>query len=224
MIEAVVFDLDGVLIDSEPAWEQVRRSLVAEYGGRWPPEAQSRLMGMSTREWAQYLVELGVGLPPEQVADLVIDRMVEHYAQELPLLRGALGAVRRLAGRWPLGLASSSPRRLIDAVLARSGLAALFSSTVSTEEVARGKPAPDVYLAVTERLGVHPAACVAVEDSTNGLRSALAAGLIAMAVPQPAYPVDGTVLQQAARVLPSLDELTADLVESLAREGRPEGP
>jgi HAD superfamily hydrolase (TIGR01509 family) len=223
VIEAVVFDLDGVLIDSEPVWEQVRRSLVAEYGGHWAPEAQSRLMGMSTHEWAQYLVELGVGLPPEQVADIVIDRMVERYADELPLLPGTLGAVPRLAGRWPLGLASSSPRRLIDAVLARSGLAALFSTTVSTEEVARGKPAPDVYLAVIERLGAHPAACVAVEDSTNGLKSALAAGLIAIAIPRQRYPVDGTMLQQAARVLPSLDELTADLVESIPSAAHPDG-
>src|ERR1700719_3934245 len=113
MIEAVVFDLDGVLIDSEPVWEQVRRQLVAEHGGHWAPEAQQRMMGMSTGEWATYLSEdLGVGLPPDTVAALVTERMAARYAERLPLMPGAVEAVRGLAVRWPLALASASPPSL----------------------------------------------------------------------------------------------------------------
>lgn len=217
MVDAVVFDLDGVLVDSEPVWEEVRRGLVEEYGGHWAEDGQARLMGMSTREWARYLSdELGVDLPPERVAELVIDRMAQRLTRDPPLMPGASDAVRLLADRWPLGLASSSPRRLIDAVLAASGLARAFRVTVSTEEVARGKPAPDVYLAVVEGLGARPPSCVAVEDSTNGLRSAMAAGLRAIAVPQPRYPVDQAVLQEAIAVLLDLRDLTPDLVHSIA--------
>jgi HAD superfamily hydrolase (TIGR01509 family) len=207
-VDAVVFDLDGVLIDSEPVWEQVRRGYVAESGGRWQPDSQQRLMGMSTPEWARYLSEeLGVGRDPERVAADVIDRMAGRYDEELPLLPGAVDAVRRAADRWPLGLASSSPRRLIDTVLAAAGLASSFAVTVSTEEVARGKPAPDVYLAVASKLGVPPAACVAVEDSSNGLRSAHAAGMRVVAVPHPAYPPQPDALALADRVVTGLDDL-----------------
>ena len=118
MIAAVIFDLDGVLVDSEPVWEWVRRGLVAERGGQWAPDAQRRLMGMSTQEWATYLSEdLGVGLPPGEVATLVVDRMAASYREHLPLLPGAVEAVRRLAARWPLGLASSAPAVLIGTVL-----------------------------------------------------------------------------------------------------------
>ena len=157
MIEAVVFDLDGVLIDSEPVWEEVRRGLVAERGGHWAPDAQRRLMGMSTQEWARYLSEdLGVGLPPDQVAALVIDRMAARYRERIPFLPGAVEAVRRLAGRWPLGLASSAPAVLIETVLDAAGLRSYFQVTMSTEQVPHGKPAPDIYLAVTARLGVSP--------------------------------------------------------------------
>jgi HAD superfamily hydrolase (TIGR01509 family) len=214
--EAVVFDLDGVLVDSEPVWEKVRRSLVAERGGRWQPDTQRRLMGMSTAEWSRYLSEeLGVGMSPEEVARAVIDGMAERYRDSLPLLRGAAGAVRRMASRWRLGLASSSPPRLIRLVLDQAGVADLFAATVSTEEVARGKPAPDVYLAVVDRLGVLPGRAVAIEDSSNGLRSAAAAGLRVVAVPRPEYPPDPQALEAADRVLADLDELTVDVVAAL---------
>ncbi len=204
----MVFDLDGVLIDSEPVWEQVRRGYVAESGGRWLPDSQQRLMGMSTPEWARYLSdELGVGRDPDRVATDVVDRMARRYDEELPLLPGAVDVVRRAASRWPLGLASSSPRRLIDTVLAVAGLASSFAATVSTEEVPRGKPAPDVYLAVASKLGVAPAACLAVEDSSNGLRSARAAGMRVVAVPRPEYPPQADALALAERVVAHLDDL-----------------
>jgi HAD superfamily hydrolase (TIGR01509 family) len=217
MIEAVVFDLDGVLIDSEPVWEQVRRGLVAERGGHWAPDAQSRLMGMSTPEWARYLsADLGVGLPPTQVAAIVVDRMAASYQEHLPLLPGAVEAVRRLAARWPLGLASSAPAALIETVLQSAGLRPDFQVTMSTEQVPRGKPAPDIYLAVAEGLGVPPASCAAVEDSSNGLRSAAAAGLHVIAIPRPQYPPDPDALARTSLVLPDLDGLTPEaLLQSL---------
>lgn len=217
MIRAVVFDLDGVLVDSEPVWEQVRRGLVAELGGHWAPDAQRRIMGMSTQEWARYLSEdLGVGLPPERVAELVTDRMAARYAEHVPLLAGATDAVHRMGARWPLGVASSSPLRLIDSVLRYAGLRSCFSVVMSTEQVARGKPAPDIYLAVTAALGCPPPECAAVEDSSNGLRSAAAAGLRVIAIPQPEYPPDPDALAQASLVPSSLAGLTTDAVAALA--------
>jgi HAD superfamily hydrolase (TIGR01509 family) len=218
MIEAVVFDLDGVLVDSEPVWEQVRREVVAEHGGHWAPDAQRRLMGMSTGEWARYLGEdLGVGLPPEQIAALVIERMAARYTAHLPLMAGAVEAVRRLAARWSLGLASSSPPSLIETVLDAASLRSSFLTTMSTEQVSRGKPAPDIYLAVTGQLGQQPRRCAAVEDSTNGLRSAAAAGLHVIAIPHPRYPPDPAALEEAGVVLTSLAELTPDTVVTLDR-------
>ena len=163
MVAAVIFDLDGVLIDSEPVWEQVRRQYVAEHGGRWRPDSQQRLMGMSTQEWSTYLAtDLGVDVPPDRIAREVVERVAQQYEADLPLMPGAVEAVQRLASRWPLGLASSAARPLIDRVLAATGMESLFHVTVSTEEVPRGKPAPDVYLAVAERLAVAPAQTVAV--------------------------------------------------------------
>jgi HAD superfamily hydrolase (TIGR01509 family) len=216
MIEAVVFDLDGVLVDSEPVWEQVRRQVVAEHGGHWAADAQQRLMGMSTGEWARYLSEdLGVGLPAETVAALVIERMVARYTEHLPLMPGAVGAVRRLAARWPLGLASSSPPSLIETVLDAAALRSSFVTAMSTEQVSRGKPAPDIYLAVVRELGRRPERCAAVEDSSNGLRSAAAAGLHVVAIPHPKYPPDPDALEKAGIVLTGLTELTPSTVTAL---------
>jgi HAD superfamily hydrolase (TIGR01509 family) len=222
-ISAVVFDLDGVLIDSEPVWEQVRHGVVVERGGRWPPDAQTRLMGMNTAEWARYLSrELGVDLPPDQVAAVVMDRMAACYAEQLPLMPGADEALRRLASRWRLALASSSPSHLIHSVLETADWDALFEATMSTDEVGRGKPAPDVYRAVTARLDLAPSACAAVEDSSNGLRSAAAAGLLVVAVPHPRYPPAPDALAPAALVLRNLAGLTIEAMEGVAtKEAEP---
>lgn len=215
-IEAVVFDLDGVLIDSEPVWEEVRREVVADHGGQWQPDSQRRLMGMSTQEWSRYLAQdLGVDMPPQDVAELVIERMEERYDDHLPLIRGAEEAVRRCAERWPLGLASSSPERLIQVALERAGIHQLFAQTLSTEQVARGKPAPDVYLEVADRLRVPPARCAVIEDSTNGMRSAKAAGMWLVAIPRPRYPPEADALAAADIVLFGLRQLTAEAIESL---------
>jgi HAD superfamily hydrolase (TIGR01509 family) len=216
VIGAVAFDLDGVLIDSEPVWERVRRELVAERGGHWAPDAQRKLMGMSTPEWARYLSEdLGVGLPPDEVAAEVTDRMAASYRERIPFLPGAVEAVRRLEARWPLGLASSAPVVLIETVLKSAGLRDCFQVTMSTEQVPHGKPAPDIYLAVTARLSVAPSSCAAVEDSSNGLRSAAAAGLHVIAIPHPQYPPDPDALAATTLVLPTLAELTPDTIAAL---------
>ncbi|WP_030170585.1 HAD family hydrolase [Spirillospora albida] len=213
-LQAIVFDLDGVLIDSEPVWEEVRRAYVDERGGRWLPDTQERLMGMSTAEWAGHLAsDLIGGVTAEEVAYEVIDRMSQRYARDLPLLPGAREAVRRMADHRPLGLSSSSPRALIDLVLARLGLDALFRVTVSTEEVESGKPAPDGYLAVAAQMEVAPEQCLAIEDSANGLRSAHAAGMAVIAVPRPAHPPAEDALALADHMADNLDELTAELVE-----------
>jgi HAD superfamily hydrolase (TIGR01509 family) len=171
---------------------------------------------MSTGEWARYLSQdLGVGLPPPAVAATVIERMQARYREGVPLMPGAAAAVRRVAARWPLGLASSSPPVLIDAALDGAGLRGCFTATLSTEQVSRGKPAPDIYLAVTEQLGFPPDACAAVEDSTNGLRSAAAAGLQVIAVPHPSYPPEPAALNAARLVLTGLDGLTVQAVTEL---------
>ncbi|MFI7646639.1 HAD family hydrolase [Micromonospora sp. NPDC049460] len=214
--DAVIFDLDGVIVDSEPVWEEVRRAYVAAHGGTWQADTQRRLMGMSTGEWARYLSgELGVDRSAEQVATEVVEEMTRRYAARVPLIDGADEVVRRLAGRWPLGLASSSPTRLIAAALAATGLSDVFGATLSTEETERGKPAPDVYLAVAGRLGVDPARCVAVEDSSNGVRSAAAAGMTVVAVPHGSYPLDPDAERLAAVVLGAVDELSPDTVDRL---------
>ncbi|MGH3263049.1 MAG: HAD family hydrolase [Trebonia sp.] len=216
VIEAVVFDVDGVLIDSEPVWERVRRKFVADRGGRWPDDAQDKMMGMSTAEWSAYLSsDFGLRLTPGQVADQVIAAMAAQYRAHLPLLPGAVKAVRALSARWPLAVASSAPKSLIDAVLDAASLRTAFAAAVSSEEVARGKPAPDVYLEAATRLGVPPASCVAVEDSSNGLRSAAAAGLVVIAVPRPEYPPAAAALDRARLALDSLTELTPDTIAAL---------
>ena len=209
MIEAIVFDLDGLLLDSEQVWGEVREQLVKERGGRWREQAQTEMMGMSSVEWSRYMHdELGLSEPPEEISGEVVRRLEERYRRELPLIEGAKEAVERLAARWPLGLASSSNRELIDLVLELSGLAPFFRVTVSSEEVPRGKPAPDVYLEAARGLGVPPQRCAAVEDSRNGIRSAKAAGMKVIAIPNPHFPPDDESLGLADVTLGSLAELT----------------
>jgi HAD superfamily hydrolase (TIGR01509 family) len=215
LTEAVVFDLDGLLLDTEQVWDEVREQVTRERGGRWHDRAQADMMGMSSTEWSRYMHdELGLREPPEEINRLVVERMQERYRQRLPVIDGAVESVKRIGARWPLGLASSSNRRLIDLALDEMGVAELFRATVSSEEVERGKPAPDVYLEVARRLGVSPARVVAIEDSANGIRSAKAAGMRVIAIPNPHFPPPGDVLAEADLALDSLAELTPDAVES----------
>ena len=213
MIDAVVFDLDGVLVDTEQLWDEVREGLARERGGRWSERAQADMMGMSSPEWSRYMHDVvGLRESPDEIAAEVARRMEAWYRERLPLIPGAREAVERLAERWPLGLASSSNRPLIDLALELGDLAPFFAVTVSSEEVASGKPAPDVYLEAVRRLEVAPSRAAAVEDSRNGIRSAHAAGLRVVAIPNAHFPPDEDTLALADAVLDSLTDLTPESV------------
>jgi HAD superfamily hydrolase (TIGR01509 family) len=221
MIEAVVFDLDGVLLDSEAVWATAREQLVRERGGAWRPDAARAMMGMSSLEWSRYMHdELGVEMPPAEISRAVVGRLERLYRERLPLIPGAREAVTSLAGRWPLGLASSANRPIIELVLDLAGMRDSFGATVSSEEVERGKPAPDVYLEAARRLGVEAEECAAVEDSSNGLRSAAAAGMTVIAIPNREFPPADDALAQAAVVIDSLYGLRPALLESLNQQRR----
>jgi HAD superfamily hydrolase (TIGR01509 family) len=212
VIEAVIFDLDGVLIDSEQVWDDVREGLARERGGRWHVGAQRAMMGMSSPEWSRYMHdEVGLRESPEEINREVVAQMLVRYADGPPWLPGAIDAVRRIAGHWPLAIASSSNRELIDVVIEAGALTELFRATVSSEEVPRGKPAPDVYLEAARRLGVDPTSCVAIEDSHNGIRSAKAAGMRCIAVPNAHFP-PGDAVADADAVISSVAELTVRVI------------
>src|SRR3712207_4305724 len=214
IIEAVIFDLDGVIVDSEHVWDAAREALARERGGRWHQGAQRDMMGMSSVEWSRYMHDvIGLRDPPEEISAEVVRRLEATYREELPIVDGATEAVARLAERWPLGLASSSNREIIDLVLGLSGLDRFFRTTVSSEEVPRGKPSPDVFLEAARRLGADPTRTAAVEDSHNGILSAKAAGMRVVAIPNVRYPPGEETLATADVVLQSVAELTPEVVD-----------
>jgi HAD superfamily hydrolase (TIGR01509 family) len=205
--------MDGVLVQSEEAWDEARRALVESSGGSWREDAQREMMGMSSVEWSRYMHDsLGVEMEPAEISAEVVRRMEANYHERLPLIDGAVEAVERMAGSFRLAVASSANRELIDLALSLSGLDRSFEASVSSEEVERGKPAPDVYLEAARRLGVEPKNSAAVEDSTNGLLSAKAAGMLVVAVPNPSFPPEQRGLDAADIVLQSIDELTPELL------------
>jgi HAD superfamily hydrolase (TIGR01509 family) len=202
-----------VLIESEQIWDEVRRKAVVDLGGRWREGATRAMQGMSAPEWSRYVHEqLGVAAPPERIGEVVVGGVLERYRRSLPLLPGAVAAVRRMSARWPVAVASSANRVLIDHVVQYAGLHDAFAVTVSSEEVARGKPAPDVYLEAARRLGVPATRCAAVEDSANGIRSAKAAGMTVVAIPNREFPPPPDVLEIADIVIRDLDELRPELL------------
>ena len=216
MIDAVVFDLDGVIVDSEQVWEEVREAYTREQGGRYSERATRDMMGMSSTEWSRYMAEeLALPGTPEQINAAVVERMLARYGTDPPLIPGAVDAVRAVAVCWPVGIASSSNPELIEVVLRVSGLEDVVREWVSSQDVARGKPAPDVYVEVARRLGVDAAGCAAVEDSHNGIRSAKAAGMRVVAVPNPHFPPAEESMAHADVVLGSIRELTPELVATL---------
>lgn len=218
--DAVVFDMDGTLTDTEATWDVVRRGLAAEAGLPWPDGATQAMMGMSTGEWSAFLVDT-VGLPmtPEEAARSTVEAMAAHYRSGITLLPGAVDAVRRMAVRYPVAIASSSPRLLIDTAVEVMGLREVLAATVSTEEVERGKPAPDGYLRACELVGADPRNTIAVEDAPNGLLSALAAGMVVVAVPPHFHPPSAELLARTT-VIDTLDDLTHELVGSLSPASR----
>jgi len=221
-VAAVIFDLDGVLIDSEQGWAAAREQLVRERGGKWRADATRQMMGMSSPEWSGYMHDvLGVPMAPEQIVAEVVERLKALHREHLPLLPGAHEAVTSLAGRWPLGLASSANRPIIEEVLDLADLRREFAVIVSAEEVRRGKPAPDVYIEAAARLRAVPSRCVAVEDSTNGLRAAAAATMRVIAVPNREYPPDESALALAGAVVRTPGEIGPALVAKLGSRPSP---
>jgi HAD superfamily hydrolase (TIGR01509 family) len=217
VIAAVVFDMDGVIVDSEQVWDEVRAEYTREAGGRYSERAARDMMGMSSTEWSTYMSEeLGLPGTPEEINAAIVQRMLERYGESPPLIPGAVEAVRAIAEQWPVAIASSSNPELIEVVLATAKLDEVVRLVVSSQEVARGKPAPDVYLEAARRLGVGPADCVAVEDSENGIRSAKTAGMFVIAVPNPHFPPEDEALAQADLVLDSIRELTPDVISRTA--------
>lgn len=213
-VDAVVFDLDGVIVDSEHVWDEVREELARERGGRWHDGAQADMMGMSAPEWSRYMHDvIGLSESPAEIDELVVEGMLARYAEQLPLIDGAVDAVLRLGASYRLALASSSNRRVIDAVLDEAGLAPSFEATVSSEEVERGKPAPDVFLEAARRLDVAAERCAAIEDSGNGIRAAHAGGMRVVAIPNRRYPPSEDALALADVVLTSIDELETTTFE-----------
>jgi len=213
LIAAVIFDLDGLLLDSESVWDEARRDYVAEHGGRWRDEATRAMMGMSSVEWSRYgRDELEVDRDASLISAEVAARVGRLYRERLPLMPGATEAVERIGARWPLGLASSSNREVIDLVLELSEFGPRFEVTVSSEEVEHGKPAPDVYLETARRMSVEPSGCAAIEDYHNGIQSAKGAGMRVIAIPNPRFAPSPEALEVADRVIASLDELTPGLV------------
>jgi HAD superfamily hydrolase (TIGR01509 family) len=213
---AVIFDLDGVLVDSEAAWNDVRRALVEDSGGKWREDAQKVMMGMSSVEWSRYMREgLGVPMSSGAITAAVVERLERRYRERLPLIPGAREAVTSLASRWPLAIASSANRSTIALVLRLADLTDCFQAAVSSEEVPHGKPMPDVYLEAARRLSCEPVGCVAVEDSANGLRAAAAAGMSAIAIPNRAFPPEDEALAKADVILASIDALDPGVVAAL---------
>jgi HAD superfamily hydrolase (TIGR01509 family) len=213
----VLFDLDGVLIDTEPVWERVRRTFAEERGGEWTAGLQTRMMGVRTADWSLALSNATGGVTsPAAAAAEVIASLAAAYRQNLAVIDGARETVRALSPRFRLGLVSGSPAELIELTLELMGLTDCFEVAMSADEVAHGKPTPDPYLELAHRLGLDPALCVAVEDSANGIRSAAAAGARVVAIPRGDHQVDPAALGLAAAVLTGISELTPELVTSLA--------
>lgn len=217
-LRAVVFDLDGVLVDSEHLWEEMWARYAARHGTTWTAEHTSAVQGMSAPEWAAYLADVAGGAEsPEAVEAAVVDEMVDALAAgRSPLLPGARAMVQDVSDRVPIALASSAPRRLIDAVLDTHDLVDDFTATVSSAEVPRGKPSPDVYLEAARRLGTPPTECVGVEDSSNGIRAVHAAGMTVVAFPNPTYPPKPDALALADQVGADLDDVRSRLLALVA--------
>jgi HAD superfamily hydrolase (TIGR01509 family) len=218
---AVVFDMDGVIVDSEPLWILARKDLVRAANGRWIPEADTAMMGIGSDEWSVYMRDhLNLNhLTAERIRDEVIARMIRLYGESVPLIPGAREAVEAAGRRWRLAIASGSDRVLLGAVLASSGLAGAFAATVSAEDVAEGKPSPLIYEEACRRLGARPTACVAIEDSGSGIASALAAGMKVIAVPRRGFEPDEAILGRATLVLPDLRHLEPETVERVLASG-----
>ncbi len=216
-MKAVIFDVDGLLVESEEYWDRARRDYVASYGAVWTDADQRNVMGLNSLEWAHYMrTHFHIGLPDEQIIADIQARVLDLYREQVPALPGAVETVRLLAPRYPLGVASSSPRTVIETVLASLGIRSVFTAVVSSDEVARGKPSPHVYLEAARQLNVDPQQVVVFEDSLNGVRAAKAAGMTVIAVPNRRFGAPGDVAA-ADIILASLEDFRPELLDHLSQ-------
>lgn len=218
-ITTVIFDMDGVLVDSEAYWLQARVEFAAALGRTWTMDDQRAAMGRNTIEWAHVMQErlhLEGEMTLEAIMADVKGRVIAMLEQHLPALPGALDAVHTAAANFRVALASGSPTEVIQTVMRLTQLDAVFETMVFGDTIPRGKPAPDIYLEAARRLGVAPEACIGIEDSGNGLRSLKAAGMKAIAVPSPGFPLSPDLLALADVHLQSLLEFSPEVVRRLA--------
>ncbi len=215
----MIFDLDGVLVDSEIWWDEIRSDFAAQLGRRWTRDDRAAVMGANSRGWARIMRErLALTLPEPEIERTIVEGMVARYGREgAPQIDGAIETVRRVSAELPVAVASSAHRAVIDAALAATGLAEVFSVVVSSDDVAHGKPAPDVYLETARRLGVDPHACLVAEDSLNGVRAAKAAGMTVVLVPNGSVPPAAGAVELADLVLERLADLDPSTVSSSSR-------
>lgn len=209
---AVIFDLDGVLVDAEIWWDEVRVDFARRHDRTWTSADQAAIMGSNSAGWSATMRERLrlTELSPAEIERDVVAAMLERYqSRGAPRIDGAVEAVRRAAALLPLAVASSSPMVLIEAALDSLEVRALFSAVVSSDEVARGKPAPDVYLLAAARLRVDPAACLVVEDSVNGVRAGRAAGMTVVLIPNDAVPPAPGAREAASVVLDRIETFDA---------------
>jgi HAD superfamily hydrolase (TIGR01509 family) len=209
VIQAVVFDMDGLLVDSEPAWFEARRELLSQFGKRWTDADQERLMGVRTSTWVDYLSRgLEGAMRSEEVLDNIVGIMAASYERgEVPLLPGATQALEYCVARYRVGLASGSPRLLIDAALTGADWQRYFEEVVSSDECAHGKPAPDVYLEILSRMSVSAEQAVVVEDSSAGILAGKAANAKVIAIPRGYTSYDDPAIGKADARIASLHSL-----------------
>ena len=215
-IEAVVFDMDGVLVDSEVYWEQSRVEFARDRGKVWTGALQRLAMGRSTIGWATVMREnLGLSESTDDIIAEMKARVIAQYEECMPTRTGALESVRHMQKHFRVGLASGSPTEIIKAVMQITGLDQVFEVMIYGDRVPRGKPAPDIYLEALQALDVSPAASLGIEDSANGLRSLKAAGMYAVAAPSPGFPLTDDVLELADAHITTLEHFTVDLVRQI---------
>lgn len=215
-IEAVIFDMDGVLVDSEVYWHLSREEFARSRGKVWTDADQRVAMGRSTVGWAQVMKErLQLTEPVEDIIAEMKQRVMAHYDERLPLREGAIEAVKLSAASFKCALASGSPTDIIQHVMELSGLDRVFQTIVYGDDFPNGKPAPDIYIAATERLGVRAENAVGVEDSSNGIRSLKAAGMRIVAAPSPGFPLSPDILAMCDAHILSLTEFTLPLIRSM---------
>lgn len=209
LVAAVIFDLDGVIVDSEIWWHEERVAWAEALGRVWGHDDSRAVMGANSRGWARIMrerMDLAPEMEPGIEADIV-DRVIRRYADGAPEIPGAAETVRRIASIWPVAIASSAHRAVIDAALRATGLEADIPVVISSDDVDVGKPAPDVYLVAARELGVPTSMCLVVEDSINGIRAARSAGMIVVLVPNRSVPPAPGATDLADLVLDRLTDL-----------------